>query len=198
MLQQAVKEDAKSLCFQADRELTATAANIALVLSYITDSTKDLAELPFLHHSYLFSSNRRELAWSAFGSLAPSFRVPSGKAMRLDQPFNVSIRTGVGKAPGPATREVKSIAAHIVPLDLAVRHLDEVIRKKEVLNPFGNASVRVSESNLNKVFNGESCALIVAGLRKLSGSVIAVSGGSKRRDIADEDESRKKKARYAF
>jgi hypothetical protein len=195
--QDYVKDRAKRLNFVADKELVINATNIEKVIQYITNPSADLAELPYLHHSLLFSSVRRDIAWSAFGHNAPSFRVPAGRTMRLDQPFQVSVRTS-GPTTSVTTRVVKSIAVAVVPLDLALRHLKEVIEKKEILNPFGNAQVRVSDSNLNKIFRDDSCNKIVDGLKKLTGSVVSGPGGTKRKDLEGEDEIRKKRARYEF
>jgi hypothetical protein len=169
---------AKKLSFDTDRPFPITAKNIETVLSYIEDHNKDLSLLPYLHPSLLFSTKRAHIAWSAFGHSAPSFRVPGGKAMNLTAPFRVAI-TQKGVA---GHRDVTKIAANTVPLELALRHLDDVFQDKNVWNPYGNQSVQTSTANIHKVFVDDSCSMIVASFRKaLHINVVSEAGQNDRK-----------------
>jgi hypothetical protein len=192
-VQKVVADLAKHLSFDDERPMTATAKNIEVVLSYVKDPLKNLSDLPYRHPSTLFSTSRRHIAWSAFGSYAPSFRIPGGKNMLLDQAWRISLPAR-GSRPAEH-RDVSKVAAQMVPLELALQHLDAVFTEKSLWNPFGNTIVNVSASNLNKVFEGDSCQMILAAFRNaLSVTVSTGSGGSKRKnDSAGEENARKKR-----
>jgi len=196
--QAAVMKDAMFLNFVEDQPFTITAVNISTVLNHIADGTKDLATLPYRHHSTLFETARHRIALSAFGATAPSFRVAGGKAMVLTQPFAVR-----AKAPAPATgfvsKAITKIGCNVVPLNLAIRHFEDMVSQKEILNPFANAQIRVSDNNLFKSYSAESCGLIVEGLRKVCGAKVtdAVQGSSRKRK-ADDDVGGSRKKSHAF
>jgi hypothetical protein len=122
--------------------------------------------------------------------------VPSGRIMKLDKPFTVTVRGPKGQ---PIVREVKKLGATIVPLELALTQLKETFAKKEVRNPFGNAQVRVSDSSMNKVYEESSFTMIIEGLKKVTGSITVESGGSKRaREEEIGGKVREKKSRHDF
>jgi hypothetical protein len=199
MAQEAILKDAAFLNFDKDRSLDINAASIALVLDFITDANKDLHLLPYMHHSMLLTQDRMEIAWSAFGNMAPSFRVPGGKQMMLNQAFRVTSTAMKKKEGTQAHRDVTKIAAAVVPLPLAIKHLKEVIQFKQVLNPFGNAIVNISNANVNKTFDGESCSKILDGLRKMCNvTVSSGSGGTKRRQDGEEGPKKKSKVSDVF
>jgi hypothetical protein len=192
--QDSVLKLAKTLNFQNDRPYKVTAHNIAEVLSFISDPSKDLATLPYLHHTQLFSNNRMHIARSAFGHTAPSFRIAGGKVMSLLRPFTITARNG--KSKGEEERTITKIGAQVVPLDLAIRHLQEVVDKKEILNPFANARTHLSDDHIHKAFEKESCSTLVAALRKVAGATVMDAGGSSRKRGNDESgPSGRKKAK---
>lgn len=191
-----VERKAKFLCFPDDRELDANAFNVALVLSIIADPAKDLNELPYLHHSVLFSNKRSHIAWSAFGGEAPSFRVPGGKVMHLGNQFKVtSAKLKNDKGPS-AHRDVTKIGAQMVALPLALQHLDSTLEEKTIWNPFGNATVNAAASHMNKEFAGDSCTMIVEAFRKAARvSVVDSAGKGTKRKAEDDVGGSKKKGR---
>jgi hypothetical protein len=193
--------NAKDLSFPENHYLDPTAANIDFVLSIISDPLKDLASLPALHPSLLFHTDRLSLAMGAFGEVAPSFRVPGGKEMELSKAFKVT-SAAIRKEKGPqGHKEISKIAATLLPLDMAIQHLKMVVQNKTVLNPFGNAVANASSSHINKVFEGDSCVLLVSALRKLAKVTVAVEGkGGTKRGAEEEDSaaSQRKKAKFGF
>lgn len=86
--------------------------------------------------------------------------------MSLQGPFRTTVKSSVPDKRFEA-KEVRKISCLLVSLDIALRHLDDLMEKKEVLNPFGNSRVPVSESNINKVFEGESTVMILDSLRRV-------------------------------
>lgn len=200
-VQESIKKEAKFLAFPEDKVLDPNAANIAFVLSFIADTSKDLNQLPYIHHSLLFSENRAHIAWSAFGEEAPSFKVPGGKTMFLNSQFTVT-SARLKKEKGPkASRSVTKIGAHLVPLPLALQHLDACLAEKTIQNPFGNDVVNAAASHMNKVFDGASADMLIAAWRSAC-KVTVVSDDSKGKKRArDEDEavpSKKGKVDYGF
>lgn len=192
---------ASKLAFADDKDWVHTAANIETALLLIADPLRDIySVIPSLHYTVLFSSVRRHLVWSAFGSTAPSFRVPGGRVQDLSKPFVVSIRQKDGGSSLSNTKEVTKVACAIVPLSLALRHLDEVFESREIMNPFANAQVRVSTSNINKEFDGESCKKIVDALRKVTNTVVHVAASSAKRsgESNDSEASKKRAKKYDF
>jgi hypothetical protein len=182
-----VLELAKGLRFPEDREWEPTAYNIALALSYITEPTKSMESLPFLHPSVLLSTDRHLLVWSAFGAIAPSFRVPGGKEMMLTKSFRIT-NPQIKKEKGPqGHRDVTKIGCILVPLEVAVTHLKTTLELKTVLNPHGNSRVDNSASHANKVFEGDSCSSIVDALRKAAKVTVVDEAGSKKRKTNDDE-----------
>lgn len=193
----AVATAAKRLSFLEDRPLTIHAANIVHVLDVIRDTSKDLATLP-LHHSQLFSSSRAHMAWSAFGDHAPSFRIPGGKAIPVDKPMTRVVRTNSKKGSINETKTVTKIAYQVIPLAMALRHLDETIEKKEILNPFANQVVRVSTDFANKDLTGDSAISVMEALRRLLNVTVVDGPGKGKRKDEDDDAGPSKKKRTAF
>lgn len=186
---------AKFLNFPEDRVLEPTAAAIEEVLGVIADPAKPLDSLPSLHYSVLFSTRRAHIAWSAFGSSAPSFRVPDGKVMDLRSSFRVT-NAAIKKKDGPAAhRDVTKIGMYLVPLELACTHLDKTISDKTVLNPFGNAVVNASASHITKPYEGESCTRIVAALRKVAQVTVVDEGRKRKNGEGDEGKAERKRGR---
>lgn len=193
--------NAADLTFPDEREWAPTAANIAEALSFISDPLKDLARLPYIHYTKLFVTDRLELVWSAFGSTAPSFRVPQGKEMSLQKSFKIT-NPKLRQEKGPAaTRDVTKIGAIIIDLDMAITHMRQTFELKTVLNPFGNSVVNASASHQNKIYEKDSCDLIVNELRKAAKVTVVDSGtgGSKRsREDEEEPSVSNKKKKSAF
>lgn len=176
-----VMKEAKYLSFPEDVALPPSAASIELVCSIISNPAADLHTLPYMHYSVLLSSKREHIAWSAFGEEAPSFRVPGGKVMHLSTKFTTTSKK-LKEEQGPrAERNVTKIGAHMVDIITALEHLDKMMEEKTVWNPFGNAIVNASASHLNKIYDGESCTLVVDALRKATRTTVRDVGGSNKR-----------------
>jgi hypothetical protein len=188
---------AVDLQFPDNKFYDPTAFNIDLVLSFISDPLKDITQLSGLHPSLLFHTDRLSLALGSFGASAPSFRVPGGKEMSLTSSFRVT-SAQIKKDKGPqGHRDVTKIACIMQPLEIAIAHMKIIMELKTVLNPFGNAVVNASSSHIHKVYDGESCTLIVGALRKVSKVTVvdtAAGGGAKRKGN-DEDAGRSKRGR---
>jgi len=190
--QAAVLKLAEFLSFDNERPLPSTAHNIDLVLGYVADPLKDILTLPYIHTSMLFEVNRRHLAWSAFGDSAPSFRVPSGRKMPLGASFEVALPKKGGNQ--VEKRSVRKIGCNMVPLELALRHLDDVFEDKQIWNPFGNAVVGASFNNLYKVYEGDSVTTLLAAFRRaMSINITAGPGVGKRGNDDDQGGDRKKR-----
>jgi hypothetical protein len=189
-----VREMARFLRFPGDSSFEVTAFNISAVLDVIGDPTKTYENIPISHIS-LLSSDRVLNCLSAFGETAPSFRVPGGKTMSLERPFEIAERDNGGKIKG--NRVVKKLGCLIVPVEMAAAHYKEVTKDHCVLNPFGNAKVQNSASHINKVFEGESCSLILESLRRSMKVTVTTASGSKRKERDEEQLGPRKKGRAA-
>lgn len=191
-----IKATSHLLSFRDDKTLESTGSNIAMALEMLSDPSKDIYTLPSFHHTALLSQERDYIIWSAFGETAPSFIVPGGRRMALSGNFAVSHTSAPAKGGGVVnTRQVTKIGAIIKPLAAAVADLREVKSGKSVANPFGNAVVNAAQSHMNKVYEKESCQLILSGLRKyVDVRVEDVGRGKKRRNEGDES-SRPKRSR---
>lgn len=191
-------KNAKALRFPDNRLLEPTAANITLVLSYIADPRKDITELPWMHAPFLFETDRVVLCWSAFGQIAPSFRVPGGKEMYIDRPFRVTNAKLQKEKGATAHRDVTKIGCTLLPIELAITHIKQVKELKTILNPFGNAVVVKSASHINKEFEGDSCQMILNALRGYAKVTVADVGSSKRkeRDETRDESISKKRLRF--
>lgn len=182
-----VKEAAKGLRFPEDKEWDPTAYNICMALSFISEPTKAISLLPYIHYTELFTSDRLSLVWSAFGAIAPSFRVPGGKEMMLTKSFRVT-NPQIKKEKGPqGHRDVTKIGAILVPLEVAIAHMKTTFEEKTVLNPHGNARVDNSASHANKIFEKDSCSSIVAALRSAARVTVTDEAGSKKRRTDDDE-----------
>jgi hypothetical protein len=196
-----ILRNARFLNFPGDRYWEPTAVNICAALSFITNPLQDLALLPTIHPSRLFSSDRLEIVWSAFGAIAPSFRVPGGKEMMLTRPFRIATPTARKERGVQGTRDITKIAAILVPLDMAIVHLRTCIESKSVLNPFGNAIVNASTSHINKIFERDSCDMLVRSLRDVAKVTVVDEGarGTRRgREEDDEAAGASKKGRIEY
>lgn len=169
-----------------------TPENLALVFQTMSDTSISLSTLPYIHYSQLFSMNRRHIVWSSFGETAPSFRVATGKTMNISGKMAVTYRTKGGEQ---KTRDVTKLGLQVVDLAQALIHLDQVFETKEIMNPFGNAQVRVSDSSLYKTFEKESATKIITALRGALGvkTVTDPGVGKKRRNDDEEGSSTGKK-----
>lgn len=190
--QDAVLKLARFLSFDNEKPLTATANNIELALQYIADGTKNILDLPYLHPSMLFTTNRRHLVWSAFGDAAPSFRIDSGRRMLLTKPLEIVLPKSATGA--PEKKNINKIAANIVVLPLAIKHLDETFNDKTIWNPHGNAGVGQSVNNMYRTYEGDSCQKIVTAFRKaMKISISSESGAGKRKNDDDLGGAQKKR-----
>jgi hypothetical protein len=177
------------LAFPEDRLLDTNMRGIVDALSYISNASQPVDTLPSVHYTQLFETGRIELAMSAFGNSAPSFRVPGGKRMLLTEPFRVS-----GKEKG-AIREVTKIATQTVPLSIAIAHLKETIQDKAIMNPWGNSVPGNSNNHLNRTFEKESCENILTALRSVAAVTVADRSAGKKRARGDDDEDTRGKKR---
>ncbi|QMP84025.1 hypothetical protein [Rhizoctonia solani ambivirus 1] len=189
---EAVKKLAKKLYFPGEVAVPASANGIQSVLRCISDGTKDISTLGYLHHSYLFSEDRVELAFAAFGGVAPSFRVPTGRHMKINEAFRVTSKDRSGNV---TTRDVNKISAHLVPLEVAIKEFRDFMRDKTVFNVFGNQVVHTSDSAIFKTYKDEGFIAVLGALREVAGvtTVDTQSGGKKRKADDDAEGGRKKK-----
>jgi hypothetical protein len=172
--------------FSSDkRPLVFTAFNIARVLEAIADPTIDETQFP-LYPPAILMSDRTGRLWSAFGAMAPSFRVPAGKKMHLGESFQVVER---GKEGAKIPRTVKKIGFVIKPFEEALTDLRSVIDDKTIFNPHGSSIMaRSSSSALVKTVDGDQCERIIAALRRVASVTVSdKSGTAKGKRRADED-----------
>jgi len=189
-----IEKNAAFLDYANDfRPLPITGANISKILQIIAETTMD-ESLVYLHHSEIMNPSRTERLWSAFGPLAPSFRVPAGKKMELSGSFEVTERSSKG---AKTSRIVKKIGFILKPLAEAILDLEAVKRDKFILNPHGTALMgRVSAQSLIRTVEGEQCTSVLAALRSFAQVTVAEASSSKRK-LDDEGEERGSKKRRA-
>jgi len=183
---QEIRAHAPHLSFPDDEPyLTITAHNISRVLEAMANTAIDEKAFP-LHHSCILEPSRNARLLSAFGSVAPSFLVPGGRSMNLKNDMSV-MRRGAGGRPEQVN--VRKIAVLLRPLPEAIRDLNDVISKVEILNPYGSSVVnRISAASLTKTFEGVSFDKIVGGLRAICGvSHLGEEGAGSKRKRDDED-----------
>lgn len=174
--------------------LTFTAHNITKVLEAIANPDIKESEFPIYPPAILFP-DRRDRLWSAFGSSAPSFRVPGGKKMDLRETFQVVERSKVGEK---TSRAVRKIGFILKKLDESLSDLHTMIDDKFIMNPHGAAIMsRASSSSLVKTLEKEQCESVVAALRKVAQVTVSdpVDRAGKRKADADVEEGPSKKTR---
>jgi hypothetical protein len=175
--------------------LTYTAFNVARVLEAIDNLEIDETKFPIYPPAILFS-DRRDRLWSAFGSLAPSFRVPGGKKMNLGDTFQVTER---GKGGEKSARSVKKIGFVLRDLKDAIQDLITTMDDKTIFNPHGASIMsRASSSALVKTFEGDSCEKVVFGLRRVCKLTVSEGSGAgkgkRKADTETGEESNLKKS----
>lgn len=193
--QEVCVKDATRLFFPESRPLPISAMGIQQACSYLSDPNKDISTLPYLHHSQLFSKDRVSLVMAAFGGTAFSFMVPSGRQFTLSKEMSI---TSKNKDTGASTtKAISKIGCDVVPLEIAIAHMKQMIKEQMIKNPFGNSQVRVSDNSNFKIFEKESCTIIVAALRAVAGikSVTTDAGGKRHRVDEYEDERPSKKGK---
>lgn len=186
-------KNAQFLHFPKDRYAGSYATAIEKALLCIATPTQKIKEVGSLHPPLIFEQDRISLIMGCFGPLAPSFRVPGGKEMRLSSQFKVPcVRGKVGRE-FEDHREVKKLAVQFVPHEVAVMHMRQVIEQKTILNPFGNIKIVRSASHISKEFEGESFSMLIEGLRKVAQVVVSDEKGKGKREREGESEERYKK-----
>jgi hypothetical protein len=176
--------------------LSFTAHNVSRILEAIDNAELDETSFPLYPPALLFTDRKARL-WSAFGAMAPSFRVPGGKKMSLEDTFQVTERSKGGEK---TTRSVKKIGFVLKPLKESLDDLNALITDKTIFNPHGASIMsRASSGALVKTFEGDQCDKVVVGLRKIAKVTISEASGSgknKRKPEMDIDEEmNRKKAR---
>jgi len=143
------------------------------------------AEIP-LHASMMFNYEKKEVIWSCFGGVAPSFRVPGGSVYDLTSAQNVVKRGAIGGSRGKSNVEtlvVTKISLRMVALELALEDLRIMMREKKILNPFAQPNFKRSAQNQWKTFAGAGAASLVSSLRRITEAHIdptPLSSGTKR------------------
>jgi hypothetical protein len=175
---------AKQLSFN-ESTLAINPESFARVAAYAADDDKDLEELP-IHHSQIFSTNRLHVAWSAFGSMAPTFRLPSGTPLSLEKSWagrSVTREGGTVEVTGNVTR----ISCNVVILKKALEDLDMMVSRKEVLNPLAKSGAKRSQFNQSRFFANKDFTSVVQSLRHICKAVV-VDSSSKRKGRESEDD----------
>jgi len=188
---------AKHLRFRGEASWNINSNTLVRAIELIRNTELSLEDLP-IHHSMIFEEDRKKVVWSCFGYMAPSFRVPGGRAFSLEKEM-MAVARGPKGGKLPAV-PVAKIACRNVVLPIAFRDLEEMIEKKEILNPHGQPNQRTSQMNLDKFFSGEECRSIVGSLRSLCGVTSADLSKGKRKagELDYGDEERKKKMPAGF
>jgi hypothetical protein len=163
--------------------------NFSKAADFMTDSISladydSDVDLP-IHHTMMFNQEKKEVVWSCFGGVAPSFRIPGGNVYDLTSAQNVVKRGPIGGMKGKAseTLVVTKVSLRMVALELALEDLRIMTREKKILNPFAQPNFKRSAQNQWKTFSGQGASSLVASLRKITESHIEpviVSSGSKR------------------
>jgi hypothetical protein len=174
---------AMNLQFNEQDYLPSNAYNIGRIFRAISDTSIPLNTFP-RHPSTLFEQERRYILLSAFGPFVPSFNVPGGKIMKLENSFEVDDRSAKGVV---SKRTVSKIALLNVPFAQGKKDLDDMIKDKVVKNPFGNAlGNRISTQSVVRTFEGKSAQEVISSLRAMVGvSMIGASGAGAGKRKAD-------------
>lgn len=156
------------------------------VASYITDLSANINELP-IHYSMILNPDRVHVIWSAFGSLAPSFRIQSGTRLNLTKSWKGKTVTREGGTKQETTGNVVRIACNNVVLKKAIQDLDDMRVTKEVLNPLAKAGAKRSQFNQMRFFDGKDFDRVVASLRVISDASLVDDNRKRKRDEDGED-----------
>jgi hypothetical protein len=161
--------------------------------SFITNTTQSLDFLP-IHYSQIYETDRARVVWSCFGGMAPTFRIPGGRALSLEGAMTTMLRGRDGKRQPSA--EISKVACRNVILEVALRDLDMMIEKKEILNPFATPNQRASQMNQDRFFTSDDGKAIIAGLRSIC-KISAQDLSNKKRKATEigEDEPGRKRGR---
>lgn len=174
---------AMHLQFPGQEYLPSNAYNISRIFRAISDTSIPLDTFP-RHPSTLFEQERRYILLSAFGPFVPSFNVPGGKVMKLENSFEVDDRSAKGVV---TKRTVSKIALLNVPFAQGKKDLDDMIKDKTIKNPFGNAlGNRISTQSVVRTFEGKSAQEVISSLRAMVGvSMVGSSGAGQGKRKAD-------------
>jgi hypothetical protein len=166
---------------------------LANAFSFIINTTQSLDLLP-IHYSQIFETERARVVWSCFGGMAPTFRIPGGRALSLEGSMTTMIRGRDGKKQPSA--EISKVACRNVVLEVALRDLDMTIERKEILNPFATPNQRVSQMNQDRFFSSDDGKAVIAGLRSIC-KVSAQDLSNRKRKASEvgEDEPGRKRGR---
>jgi len=164
-------------------------------LSLIQHSNMPLVGCP-IHYTMLVEEKRSHVVWSCFGGMAPSFRIPNSRPMSLEGAMEITQRGRDGKKMPPVN--VTKVACRNVVLEIALRDLDDLMSKKEILNPFGSPNQRTSQMNQDRFFSGDEAKKIIAGLRNICGVTAADLAQVKRKAEGEtgEEPTRKRPAGF--
>jgi hypothetical protein len=154
-----------------------------------------VSDLP-LHHSMLLSDDIVAIIWSCFGGMAPSFKIPYGRPMKLDGNMKIEVSA---KGDTKKLVDVGKVAVRNVILQQAVSDIQWVISEKMILNPFGQGTTRASQQHQDRFFTGNEAKQLIAGLRGLCG-VTALTGdkGKRKGDEADAGPSKRPRMDFGF
>lgn len=164
---------------------------LANAFSLIVNTSQDINGIP-IHYSCVFETDRAKVVWSCFGGMAPTFRIPGGRALSLEGPMVAQVRGRDGKKQPSA--EITKVACRNVVLEVALRDLEMMMEKKEVLNPFATPNQRVSQMNQDRFFSGDDGKTVIAGLRsicKISAQDLS-KGKRKASEVLDDEPGRKR------
>jgi hypothetical protein len=199
---QEILDNCGKLCFPNSTNLSVNAFNIQRICQAIVQhASGPLPEGTLIHPTNLLERDNRKALWSGFGPFAPTFRVPNGKSMGLDEPFSVSRAIGGGRS----KVSVAKIACQLVPLDRAQADLELMISTKTILNPHGtNVMNRNSSGAILRDYEGNHADIVIGALRSIAGVNVVNTGGTgngRNKRGRDEDDDtisgRSKKARVA-
>lgn len=175
---------ARQLSFN-NNSLAINSSSFEIVASYFRDQELDPNNLP-IHYTMLFSPNRSHVIWSAFGAMAPSFRIQSGTKLNLTKSWKGKTVTREG-GKQETTGNVTRIACNNVVLKKALQDLDEMTDSKEILNPLAKAGAKKSQFNQMRFFDSKDFDRVVASLRVIADAALIDDGRKRKRDIDDED-----------
>jgi hypothetical protein len=187
-----IKSHLSNLAFARDRYLQLNAGNLTTVLNCIS-SGKGEEDVP-LHHVAVFSTNRTHRLLSAFGPVAPSFRVEGGRLMPLTGDFTISQKTKQGQV---KKAQVVSMFTVLKGWEKACEDFDLVVSSKDILSPAGTTLAgRASSRSLIRSFDGDQGKAVLASLRKVCGVMMTEGSGSLKRKAEDDGRGEaQKKAR---
>jgi hypothetical protein len=193
---QEVKDALHLVSFPGDKAYFApTAHNISTILDAMVDLNTDDTRFP-MYPPLVVESDRRLRLLGAFGPIAPSFRVPGGKEMKLDVSFSTVRRGPGGKA---ETVAVSKVACILRPVHDAYGDLKTILNTRAILNPYGSSVVnRISSQSLLRTFESDSAKMILESLRTVSGitgMMVAGSSQSSKRRLDESNDGPAKKLR---